>query len=269
MDKYRPEVLDFQRSAHMGYIIFDTETTGLNPGSDRVIQMSAKKYVGNSAAIEELNFYIDSVDEVPEAASAVNGITTEQIKAEGISETEAVEKIAAFFAGNEYAVAYNTPFDVKMLNAMFQRERRTDAPLGNKFLDVLMMSKDKLAKPHKLDVVVPRLGLDNGLSFHNSLDDVEGTFRLLWRLIPLYKTEEKKTEISFVVTGVNRWTRQVGDTIIDRIYVNTAPRHSVYLDVSAGFDWFTDDNVPIPELEKMVLDFAGVKSKPELLKKLS
>lgn len=69
-------------SWHTGPLLpFDLETTGQNPNTARIVTAFARQW--GWAAGEEFTWLADPGIEIPQAATAVHGITTERVRAEG------------------------------------------------------------------------------------------------------------------------------------------------------------------------------------------
>jgi DNA polymerase-3 subunit epsilon len=96
---------------------FDTETTGTVVGTDRIV--SAALIRANGETLRWLSD-VDGV-EIPAAATAVHGITTEHARAHGRPVKEVVEEITGWlthelFSGSALVVM-NAPFDLSLLDA--------------------------------------------------------------------------------------------------------------------------------------------------------
>ncbi|MDO5494441.1 MAG: exonuclease domain-containing protein [bacterium] len=102
---------------------FDTETTGVNPSSDRVV--TAALVMRDGAGTRERTWLIDPGVEIPEGAAAIHGITTEKARAEGRPPAEALAEIATMIAQALGAgipvVAFNAGFDLQILDSELAR----------------------------------------------------------------------------------------------------------------------------------------------------
>ena len=68
-----------RRDGHPGdYIVFDLETTGVNPDKDDIIEISALK-VRDHEVKEEYSALVNPGRHIPAQATAVNGITDEMV----------------------------------------------------------------------------------------------------------------------------------------------------------------------------------------------
>lgn len=83
---------------HLGRMgAFDLETTGVDVDADRIVTATVTP-VGGGAAPEPREWILDPGIEIPEGATAVHGITTEQARAEGIEAARGVDEITAALA---------------------------------------------------------------------------------------------------------------------------------------------------------------------------
>lgn len=102
---------------------FDTETTGVDVATDRVVTAAVVRRVGGRAVTR--TWLIDPGVEIPAGATAVHGITTEHARAHGRSPAGALEEIAETLHGalarGEPVVAYNASFDLSLLDAELRR----------------------------------------------------------------------------------------------------------------------------------------------------
>jgi DNA polymerase-3 subunit epsilon len=74
---------------------FDTESTGVNTESDRIVTACIAHIDGTgSGAPVVREWLVDPGIEIPEGAVKVHGITTERARAEGMSPAPAVAEIA-------------------------------------------------------------------------------------------------------------------------------------------------------------------------------
>ncbi|WP_371152688.1 exonuclease domain-containing protein [Buchananella felis] len=112
--------MDFQ-----GVLVgFDTETTGVDTGSDRIV--TAAVVVRSPGRPDEvLTWLADPGVEIPQAASDVHGITTEYARAHGRPAAQVVEEVAAVLAAlvssGGTIVAFNASFDLAILREELHR----------------------------------------------------------------------------------------------------------------------------------------------------
>lgn len=99
---------------HTGPLIgFDTETTGVDPATDRIVTAALVDGADVST------WFVDPGVEIPVEASAVHGITTERARAEGSTPGQALPEIARTLvkAAEERVpvVVYRAGFDLTLL----------------------------------------------------------------------------------------------------------------------------------------------------------
>lgn len=191
-------------SKHRSLIVFDTETTGT--GTDaKVIQFSGQRYEITKdlelieAKDDFLDLYIKPVDEygvqepLKPKITEITGITDETLS---YAEPEQYRMglISDFLNTASVWVAYNAGFDLRMLEQMENR-------LGKKFrmtetLDALIMARDCLPDLEKFNLseVVKVTHPEEAFGFHDSLEDVKATGKVLAYCIDHYKKILAKSE---------------------------------------------------------------------------
>lgn len=104
---------------------FDVETTGLNVATSRIVSAGLSLIDHTGAVVETRYWLVDPGIEIPTFATQVHGITTEQVRREGLPAERAVPEITAalnsYFAENIPVVIYNAPYD---LGILFHESRR-------------------------------------------------------------------------------------------------------------------------------------------------
>ncbi|MBN9328148.1 MAG: DNA polymerase III subunit epsilon [Cellulomonas sp.] len=109
---------------------FDTETTGVDVDSDRIVTAALVRRDATSTSIT--TWLIDPGVPIPAEAAAIHGITTEHAREHGRPPRDALEEIAvelaeAFRTGVP-VVAYNASFDLRLLDAELRRHRLPTLP---------------------------------------------------------------------------------------------------------------------------------------------
>lgn len=101
------------------YVIFDTETTGLNPGSDVMLSLGAVAVVDNHILVNEsMELYLKQDKFTPETVP-IHGILFEG-NIEKIVEAEAVIRFVEFIK-DAVLVGHHIEFDVAMINQALKR----------------------------------------------------------------------------------------------------------------------------------------------------
>ena len=121
------------------FVVFDTETTGLSGSRDRIVELSAIRFVGG-VPIEIFETFINPEREISPEASAINHITNDMV-ANAPTISEVLPSFEAF-VGESPLVAHNLEFDIKFL--FYSGSIITDTP--RKYYDTLAQSQKMLKK---------------------------------------------------------------------------------------------------------------------------
>lgn len=102
------------------YLVLDTESTGVDVHSDRIVTACAALVEGGRTVFERQWLIAVDVD-IPEAATAVHGVTTAHAREHGQPADVAVKEIAGAVRYAVHSgipvVAYNAVFDLSLINA--------------------------------------------------------------------------------------------------------------------------------------------------------
>ena len=164
-------------------VIFDTETTGIEFGKDRIIELGAVSLEGG----EEMDCMDDLIrlpegQRLPPFITDLTGITDEQLLVEGVEQSVAVEDFCRLLEGAErpLLVAYNAQFDLNFLYHFLRPYNRVGVLRAPRFLDALTVYKDRRDYPHKLHNAIDAYGLnDVAVNSHRAVDDARATVLLL------------------------------------------------------------------------------------------
>lgn len=220
--KQQTQTIDFEKIAKSKerlkkYIVFDLETTGLDPKKNEIVEIGAVK-VENGEIVDTFSTFIKPKKGMTEAATEVNGITDEML-ADAPSINRVLPEFKKFI-GSCTLVGHNVEFDCKFLYiacARFQMK------LTNSYIDTLEMAQK--AYPymgnHKLGTLCNYLGIENETA-HRALSDSTATqkvFCKLWDIVPPVSHKIKE------YTDLKQFKQQPSDstkTIIDLIKTITA-----------------------------------------------
>lgn len=174
---YQPTLLE-NHIADIPFVVIDTETTGLNPDHDRVVEIAAVRY-RDGYPFERLETFVDPGIPIPPEASAIHGITDATVRtAPYLAE---VDERLREFVGDALVVAHNAPFDRAFLPLLggdwacsyrFARHLWPDAP----------SHKNQLLR-YWLDIDVPEL---QGFGAHRATGDALVTGAIFQRAITTY-----------------------------------------------------------------------------------
>ena len=157
----------------MREIIFDTETTGLDPiQGDRMVEIGCIELVNRFPTGKTLHCYFNPERDMPEQALKIHGLTGEFLKDKPLFADKVEELIA--FLGDAQLVAHNAMFDLGFLNAELERAGRA-AVSRERMIDTLLIARRKHpGAANRLDDLCLRYAIDNSRRVkHGALLDAE------------------------------------------------------------------------------------------------
>jgi DNA polymerase III subunit epsilon len=143
----------------MREIVFDTETTGLNPmGGDRMVEIGCIEIVNRVETGRHFHCYFNPQRDMPLEAEAVHGLSTIFLSDKPFFEEEADELLD--FIEDSPLVAHNASFDFGFLNFELERCGRTSVSV-HRMVDTLSLARSKHpGAKHSLDALCMRFGID-------------------------------------------------------------------------------------------------------------
>jgi DNA polymerase-3 subunit epsilon len=157
----------------MREIVFDTETTGLDPlQGHRMVEIGCIELVNRFPTGRVFHRYFNPERDMPAEAFAVHGLSVEFLK-DKPRFVEVAEELAAFIE-DAALVAHNALFDLSFLNAELERCAK-QAVARDRLVDTLMLARRRHpAGPNRLDDLCMRYGVDNSRrTKHGALLDAE------------------------------------------------------------------------------------------------
>lgn len=154
-------------------IVFDTETTGFEPGEGhRLVEMGGVELENHLPTGRTFHVYLNPERDVPADAVRIHGLTTEFLK----DKPTFTEKVGEFldFIGDATLVIHNAEFDMKFVNA--ELKAAGFKPLSmSRVIDTLPMARKKYpGQPANLDALCRRFKIDNSnRKLHGALLDAE------------------------------------------------------------------------------------------------
>ncbi len=147
--------------------VFDTETTGIAPETTRIVSAHVSVLNAHGEVEQPLNWLIDCGIDIPEQATAVHGITTERMRAEGTPATESISEILTTLSrlldSGIPVVAYNASYDFTILDREAQRYNLSALSTPKPIVDPLIIDKqmDKFRKGKRtLEATAAHYGVD-------------------------------------------------------------------------------------------------------------
>lgn len=167
------------------FLIFDTETTGLDFRRDEIIEFSAVviDIVGGDAQVSREYDNLISLtpgNTVPPKITELTGISTQDILQRGIPKEQLCRDIAEMITENTLLLAYNAHFDLSFLFYLLLRNGDPAILKGKDKLDLLTVYKDRRPFPHKLCNAIDAYGLSGKVvNSHRAIDDVLATVAVM------------------------------------------------------------------------------------------
>ena len=152
-------------------VLFDTETTGLDPlTGDRLIEFAAIELINDLPTERFLHRLVHPERDIPPEASRVHGMTLTDLEGKPRF-AEVAEDILAFI-GDDPLVAHNAPFDFGFLDAEFARIGKPKLDRA-RMIDTLVLAKQRFpGMPNSLDALCRRFEIDlSARTTHNALLD--------------------------------------------------------------------------------------------------
>ena len=179
VEKTLPKVL-----ANNVFVVFDLETTGLQPQLHKIIEIGAVKLVGGKIT-ETFTTLINPQTKIPSDITRLNGIDDEMVKDKPIF----AEVCGDFykFAHDAILVAHNASFDYSMLD---YHARPCGYLFNNTIVDTLALTskffenvpKKQQPKDEKLITLAKHFEFEMG-DFHRAMFDTFTTSKLLVKLL--------------------------------------------------------------------------------------
>ncbi len=209
LSKERNAVVLESRLEDLTYVVFDTETTGLTPSTDEIVQIAAVRVVnGRRVRREVFDTLVDPKRPIPQSSTEVHGITEDMVKG-APTIAEAGRKFHEFARG-AVLVAHNAPFDMEFLR---RHEKSIGASFDNPVLDTVLLSAVVYGQleQHSLDALTARLGLTiPEEARHTAIGDTVATADAFLKLVPMLKSRGLET-FGDVLSEVRRHGRLLKD----------------------------------------------------------
>ena len=163
------------------YVVYDTETTGLNSRTDQLIEIGAVK-VKNDEIIDRFDELINPGRKLPEKITELTNITDEMLQDKD-TEENAVKRFMEW-VGDLPMVAHNAKFDVSFI--VMAHSKYNLGEFTNTVIDTLELSRalDTGYARHSLSALVKRYDVPWDESAHHRGDyDAEGTALVFHKML--------------------------------------------------------------------------------------
>ena len=147
------------------YIVFDLETTGLNPEESEIIEIGAIKYHGG-IEVERFHTYVKPDSPITSKITKINGITNSMVK--DAPKIDTAIKSFENFVESMHLVAHNASFDMGFIQTNMNHYHETT--FENTVIDTLTLARKYIETPnHKLETLKNHFKVNVGS--HNAIDD--------------------------------------------------------------------------------------------------
>jgi len=163
--KLKDEKYDFlfDKPSSDEFIVYDTETTGLNPKKDEILSIGAVKVKGNKILTsQKFELFVQPTKDISEESIKIHRIRNIDLQ-NGSKPYDALEQFLHFI-GSRPLIGYYLEFDVKMINKYLKPFLGITLP--NKQIEVSGIYHDKKIKfipdgniDLRFDVIMKDLGL--------------------------------------------------------------------------------------------------------------
>jgi DNA polymerase-3 subunit epsilon len=167
------------------FVVFDTETTGLDPkGGDEIVQIAAVRLLnGKRVDGEVINQLVNPERGIPPGSTQVHGISETMVL--GAPTIDAVGPRFHRFCEDAVLVAHNAPFDMAFFH---KHAARIGAEFDHPVFDTVLLSATLFGQgePHTLDALADRFGVViPEKDRHTAYGDTVATAEVFQRMIPM------------------------------------------------------------------------------------
>jgi DNA polymerase III subunit epsilon len=156
----------------MREIVFDTETTGLNPqAGDKIVEIGAVELVNHIPSGKTFQVYINPEKEMTEEVIRVHGITNEYLQDKPVF-SEIADDFLNFIGDDGILVAHNASFDMNFINTELMNIGK-QAISSDRVIDTLAIARKRFPGSRvSLNDLCKRFNVDlSARVFHGALLD--------------------------------------------------------------------------------------------------
>jgi DNA polymerase III subunit epsilon len=167
----------------MREIVFDTETTGFEPGEGhRIVEIGLVELEDHFPTGRTLQFYLNPERDVPIESQRVHGLSAEFLADKPLF-AHVVDKFLEF-VGDAVLVIHNASFDMKFINAELSRVGHKPLAMA-RTVDTIEIAKRKIpGARYSLDELCKRFSIDlTARTKHGALLDAELTAQVYLELV--------------------------------------------------------------------------------------
>jgi DNA polymerase-3 subunit epsilon len=209
------------------WVSFDTETTGVEVATDRIVTATVVVYIPGSEPVAT-EWLADPGVEIPAEAAAVHGITTEIAREHGRPAAEVIaelaEMLATVWTATVPLIAYNGAFDLDITDNEMRRHLRRRLVVHGPMIDPRILDKqhDRYRRGSRklVDVCAHyRVSIGNA---HDATEDALAAARVAWRIAQASKAIGSMTLPELHAAQV-RWFAEQQRSFADYLRKKVAP----------------------------------------------
>ncbi|KXZ40049.1 DNA polymerase-3 subunit epsilon [Alkalithermobacter thermoalcaliphilus JW-YL-7 = DSM 7308] len=157
----------YSDKVYKNFVVLDFETTGLDPNTDKIIEIAALKYIDRSL-VDEFVTLVNPEITIPKKITKINGITDDMVNDKPTIK-EVLPSLLQFI-GDLPIVAHNAPFDARFLKYAVLNNFGEDS-IENNFIDTVKIAREIYPNltNHKLTTIKEHLNIN--LSSHRAYND--------------------------------------------------------------------------------------------------
>jgi DNA polymerase-3 subunit epsilon len=221
----------------MREIVFDTETTGFEPGEGhRIVEIGLVELMDHFPTGRSKQFYLNPERDVPIESQRVHGLSGEFLADKPLFAHVADEFLE--FVGDAVLVIHNASFDMKFINAELARVGRTPLSMA-RTVDTIEIAKRKLpGARYSLDELCRRFSIDlSAREKHGALLDAELTAQVYLELVG---GRQRGLALAPVEIAVERQQAETGRArqrphpLLPRITTEEIARHAAFIATELG-----------------------------------
>lgn len=207
-------------------LVFDFETTGFSPFYDEIIEIGAvllqKNAAGDYDKVKDLSVLVKYEQKLPEKIVQITNITDQMLAEEGVDREIAYQLFYKMYTPETLLIAYNIQFDIRFMQALFQKMGDPRFEIKNDLLDAMAVYKDFHKYPHRLESALEDypVGIPNS---HRAHDDAYATYLMLKKMQQVFKVRDN------FVLDLERYVNIIGYNPKYPVKQNERLRHITYV----------------------------------------